>query len=355
MALDALSDLPDITPEEPAGPNLEFDPDFIELERAAQGKAEQQYGTLIVPAEEPVWKDVAAQATELLARTYDLRVLAHLTVARLHQQGLPGYAAGLAVTRAVLQTRWSSVHPVLDPEDDNDPTLRSNALLRLAEPARVLRVVRDIPLARSPRAGAVSWRDVAVAAGQMEPDPGKDKLSEATIQGAFRETDPAALAALREAVAAAIADVKAIPAVFDTEAGYGTGPELGELSKLLGEIVKTIDRYAVAPDDAPVPIEDGFVTGDPLAGTPGGGAPPAASASRMATQTAVTSRADAMRLLDLIIDYYERNEPSSPVQLLIGRARRLADMSFIDLLRELAPDGLSQAETVTGRQESSSD
>ena len=55
-----------------------------------------------------------------------------------------------------------------------------------------------------------------------------------------------------------------------------------------------------------------------------------------------------MRLLDLVIEFYARNEPSSPLPLLIARARRLAELGFMDILRDMAPDGLSQAERIAG-------
>ena len=71
----------------------------------------------------------------------------------------------------------------------------------------------------------------------------------------------------------------------------------------------------------------------------------------IASLGAVTRREDAIRLLDLVIEYYERNEPSSPLPLLIARARRLADKGFLDLLRDLAPDGFGQAERVFGTPE----
>jgi len=62
----------------------------------------------------------------------------------------------------------------------------------------------------------------------------------------------------------------------------------------------------------------------------------------------ITKRADAIRLLDLVLEYYERYEPSSPLPLLVDRARRLADKNFIDILRDLAPDGVTQAQFISG-------
>jgi type VI secretion system protein ImpA len=343
--LDMDSWLGEVTAEQPVGPNLEFDADFSALERAAQGKPEQQYGDTIIPAEEPDWKAVDAAASALLERTRDLRVLAHLAVARLHLSGLPAFAGVTSIIRQLLETRWSAVHPQLDPDDDNDPTLRANALLRLAEPARVLRVLRDLPLAASTRAGQVSWRDISIANGALEPDPGRAKLNEASIRAAFAETDAERVAALREAVGTAVADITAIPAVFDREAGPASGPDFTELNKLLRELQRFIDRYAVVaapPMEEGAAMEVGAVSVVDNVGPARGGA---ASAAMLGP---ISTRAEAVRLLELVRDYYEKYEPSSPLPLLIDRARRLADKGFMEILRDLAPNGLDQAQIIAG-------
>jgi type VI secretion system protein ImpA len=337
--------LQEIAADDPAGPNLEFDADFGALERAAQGKPEQQYGATIIPAEDPDWKSVDALATALLERTRDLRILGHLALAKLHLFGLPAYAEILSVTRQLLDTRWETIHPQLDAEDDNDPTLRSNALLRLGEPLRVLRVLKDLSLAASIRTGRVSWRDVAILNGAMEPEEGRPKLTEAIVRAAFAETDAGGLATIRSALAIAVADSVAIPAAFDRNSGPATGPDLTELTKLLREMQRIADRYAPAEDAPPEEIPTMEEAPAASAETP---AVPARGAVSAASLGPITTRADALRLLDLVVTYYERYEPSSPLPLLIGRARRLADKDFMDILQDLAPDGLNQARTIAG-------
>ena len=53
-------------------------------------------------------------------------------------------------------------------------------------------------------------------------------------------------------------------------------------------------------------------------------------------------------MIDKICAYYERHEPSSPVPLLLMRARRLVDKSFMEILQDLAPEGMGQARQVGG-------
>jgi type VI secretion system protein ImpA len=357
--LDAGSLLEVVSEDSPAGPNLEFDPDFGALERVATGKPEQQYGGTIIPAEEPDWKEVESQAGALLERTRDLRVLGQLAVSRLHLSGLTAYAEVLSMTRQLLETRWDEIHPQLDPEEDNDPTLRANALLRLAHPGDVLRFLRTLPLARSPRVGQFSWRDVGIATGTIESSE-EPKPTEALIRGAFEETDPTRLDTLRNAATEAAASATAIAGVFDTRAGYGTGPDYEELVKLLKDIARTIDRYYVAaPDEEAATSADDGATDGTLDGgaaddgtADGGGGAPVARRARggvsIASLTEVTNRADALRLLDLVCRYYQRYEPASPLSMLIERAAGLAEKNFLDIVRELAPDGLAQVQNVVG-------
>jgi len=352
--LDAAAWLGAVSGDSPVGPNLELDPEFSALDRAAQGKPEQQYGDTIIAAEEPNWTDVEAGALALLERSRDLRVLGHLAVARLHLGGIPDYADALTLTRRLIETRWDEIHPQLDPEDDNDPTLRANALLRFAHAGLVLKYLRDIPLANSPRLGQRSWRDVAVATGIIPGDE-RNKPSETDTRSAFQDSNPVHLAALRQAAETAAQEADAIIAAFEERAGPATSPDFSELTKLLRQIAQVIDRYA-PPIVIGEPGAAGTVAEPEADAAPGVTASVGAVAQRPTAITAaalseVSTRADALRLLDLVAQYYQRHEPSSPLPLLIERARALADKNFLDILRDLAPDGLGQAQIVIGNRD----
>jgi type VI secretion system protein ImpA len=65
---------------------------------------------------------------------------------------------------------------------------------------------------------------------------------------------------------------------------------------------------------------------------------------------AITSREDVVRLLDRMCEYYERNEPSSPVPLLLKRCKRLVSANFLDIVRDVAPNAVDQVETLCGQQ-----
>ena len=63
---------------------------------------------------------------------------------------------------------------------------------------------------------------------------------------------------------------------------------------------------------------------------------------------AVKNPNDVIRMLDKILDYYARSEPSSPLPLLLERAKRLVSKDFMTIMRDIAPEGVDQASRVGG-------
>jgi type VI secretion system protein ImpA len=56
-------------------------------------------------------------------------------------------------------------------------------------------------------------------------------------------------------------------------------------------------------------------------------------------------------MLEKISRYYERAEPSSPVPILMERARRLVHANFMELIEDLAPEGLTQVQAIRGKRD----
>jgi type VI secretion system protein ImpA len=62
----------------------------------------------------------------------------------------------------------------------------------------------------------------------------------------------------------------------------------------------------------------------------------------------IASRDDVSRMIDKICAYYAKYEPSSPVPILLQRAKRLVPKSFIEIMEDLTPDGLAQLQVISG-------
>lgn len=158
MAIDTDTLLAPVDADNPCGDNLEYDADFLAMARAATGKAEQQFGSTIIPEEAPDWVQVERLATSLLARTKDLRVMLYLTRAWTQLRGLPGYADGLTLIHQSILRYWDALQPALEFDGEADPLFRINALADLGDKAALAASVRTAPLLKS-AAGEISLRD----------------------------------------------------------------------------------------------------------------------------------------------------------------------------------------------------
>lgn len=241
-----------VSPDSPCGDDLEYDAAFLELERIAQGQPERQMGDAVLPAEPPEWPRVRALASELFGRSKDLRVANLLLQSNVALDGLDGLADGLLLVRELLGQYWDGVYPLLDADDDNDPTFRINALTGLvAEP--LLQLVWAIPLVRSRAFGLVNLRAALNAAGLQRF--ASETLSPEQIAGAFADADADALAATRRALEGAQEHALAIESGVAERVGSAQGLDLGPLRQLLRQALQVFDLYG--PQGAGEPLAPG--------------------------------------------------------------------------------------------------
>ena len=325
----------------PSGEDLEYDADFMALEVANQPGEERVIGDSVIPAEEQDFAEVARLSSELLGRTKDLRVAVILANAALRLEGLAGFEEVLRYMRGCLDQHWDSVHPQLDPDDDDDPTMRVNAVLGLTDGDAVLRSLRLAPLTDSRAFGRFSLRDIQVAEGDITAPPDMETVPDAqTISAGFQDTDEETMARIQSAATDILDHIKAISAIFDDKVG-SMGPDLDALKKMAFDITKCLASYAGGEE----PEEAAEVSGD----SDSGGSAPAAS--RASGGGAINNPNDVINAIDRIVDYYNRNEPSSPVPLLMTRARRLVSADFFTIMKDMAPGGVENVALIGGLDE----
>lgn len=346
--------LREVAADAPCGDDLEYDPDFAEMEKLAQETPERQYGDTIIPAEPPDWRGVGKAALALFERTRDLRVAVNLTRALLQTDGLPGFDDGLTLVEGLIERYWDGVYPQLDPEDDDDPTLRVNTIVALCDPETALRALRETPLVSSRALGRFGLRDIQIAAGALTPVVAGEQAelpTQAKIDGAFQDADLEDLQATALAVGNAMARVERIEAALTDRIGVTQAPDMSALTGVLKEIRQVLaDQLrrrgagaGLAGEAATVEAAD--------AGLPGG----VAGEGQRLVVGEIASREDAIRMLDKICEYFDRHEPSSPVPFLLKRAKTLVAKDFMGILLDLAPGGAEQANLIFGIHSENSD
>ena len=335
--LDVEQLLQPVSAESPCGEDLEYDQVFIEMSRDLEGKPEQQMGDEIIEAQGPDWKSVRGKALDLMTRTKDLRVCVALTRAVLGTDGLVGLGDGMALLRGLIDRHWDGFHPKLDPDDWNDPTMRMNILSALCDQDTVLRNIRESTLVESKALGRFSLKDIEIATGQIAAPAGGESPDMAAIDGAFLDCDLEALQATAGAVSGSLQQVSAIDAALmaNEQVGQTRAPDLSALPKVLKAAKQILDEQLARRGVGVAPAAEGQAA-------PGAPQPIAGE---------VNTREDVIRVLDKACDYFSRHEPSSPVPLLLRRAKRLVSKDFMDIMQDIAPDGVKQIQTIAGTEE----
>lgn len=360
----------------PSGVDLRNESRFHAIERllepaarSARAEAEASSGPGGVAID---WGEVLSQASDLATMGRDLRLLVFVVRALAGDRGFAGLAEGLDLLSANLDTWWDSIHPVLreSPSRREAATRRISALMQLQNSDNGLLCDLEFGVVLRLRGlGLFTGADLAAGAVNRATF-----VSEAP--SGLGEKEMAALIARHEARVGRVATAcKAMSAEQPEElaglvAGLGAArTALGvledrinarvedngirvlfpQLSTLLHRIEQTLrSGHAAAAGLAQgVPAMPDAAPASPAA---------AAAASQVAPIAAngagipgrISSRDEVERCLDLIIDFYERTEPSSPIPHLARRVRKMVPMNFMQLMEEIAPSGMKEFRNAAG-------
>ena len=344
-----------ISADKPCGEDLSYDPEFMELERLIQGTPEREMGDVKIAAEEPDWRDISRRCQALLTRTRDLRIMVYVTLAELKLRGAPGFRDGIVLIQKSVETLWPTLYPALDPDDNNDPTFRVNAIAAMSPQGDVFGDILKFPdrlrsmvLADSKQIGRICLRDILISNGELTPPEGEARKDSAIIDAAFKSANPDSLAAIAKAVDESIQAWDAMDAALTAHIPAGQAVDLQGSRKILAAIQAAMrQRMGHAENNDSVKQADSTPRGV-TAGGQGSTAAGGANKVNAFANGGISSRADCNRAIDEICRFLESTEPSSPVPLLLKRAQRLIDKNFIDVISDLSPDTLAAIKALAG-------
>ncbi|EGZ50924.1 type VI secretion system protein TssA [Neisseria wadsworthii] len=337
-----------ISADAPEGVNIEYDSRFLELQSAAEGKPEQQYGDTIIPAEEPDWATVEKLCNQLLAESKDLRVLAYYTQALTAKHGLVGFCASCEAIKTNVDSYWDSIYPKLEDEDgEYDPFYRINALSAFTTLDGIVKEIFPAKLlVNGLTQQPVTVKEAVSVLQGNDPQSypgGKDRLMLDIRVSA--DTGKPELVALIQA----LGHLKEIQNTFSTK--------LQDEHSLNFEVIQkplTLIHKAVNYNDGSTPQPQQAEQTDHTAET--------SAANGTQEQTAfqdadawrrlnIKNRADVDLALEKICVYFETLEPSHPAPLFIRRVQRLMNMDFYDIMKDISPESIANLEVLIGKPE----
>ncbi len=398
--LDVESLIAPLSDDEPCGPDLRGDPEFRDIEDAPGNFANLKPPELLA---------VVQRCDSLLQRTKDQAPAIVAVQAAVRAGDLSLATAALALVKGYAEEYWDDFHP--GPAEEM-AIARINELTALARPAAMTLPIQRLLIARLPApsmqgftaamvalacAPAPEWTsdDESVLAKQVENGhvsatqartvrPNREGAR--TLRMIMRVLSPEARAAdaasdvgsddtgmdtatLRGVALGLRAQVEAcgtqfqamsdllyeINAVYDSR--VGDSASLGPVTSVLKATVDDCARFlTVFPAEESVAAtgdagDAGGEAGD--AGT-GGGGEGGAARLRGFVVTTPQSRADVVAALDAVTRFFHEREPTSPVPLMLKRVRAWVEMDFFQLLNEIAPSALEDAQRLLASPEDSS-
>ncbi|RUU24373.1 type VI secretion system protein TssA [Mesorhizobium sp. M7A.T.Ca.TU.009.01.3.2] len=364
--------------ENPSGEDLRNDPAFHELERLTEPEIKVVHDGQNKPASQstiPVdWPAVLAKAEELRAHGRDLRLLVVVTRALANEEGLAGLAQGLALIAQTFDQHWETMHPALRPNAlPRDAALRRiNALLDLQNGQEgLLANLRQMTFFAPRAIGPIQGKDLERCALDdrvmlQEAASGLNVAEKAALvsahgqllnrvrAGCAAQMDQAnaEMVLLVANARAAIAALDAVETALNARLEGGGAP-VPELKRFLQRLLTTLERNSAAgalangAAEPPTPAEPATPARN------GHGADTMARAASYADSSTglpdrISSRDDVVKCLDLVVAFYDRTEPSSPIPHLARRVRRMVHMDFVELMEDLAPSGLKEFRLLAG-------
>lgn len=332
-----------VSEDDPCGPDLEYDNDFLALTQAAAGKPETQFA----PAEPPDWRAVRSGAEDINGRTRDLRVANLLLRARLRLEGFAVLAPSLRLFEALLTGWWDELHPRLD---DGDAFARVNILNELTSLDATLGDVRASLVLNDRGIGQISVRDIEIAMGNLAARDDEYPPPRGQIENMLADA-VAGYPHLATQATAAVEALDALLACLQVRLNYGEVPDFSALRSMLEGVVAVSPRPAsidAAADDLAGMLSDLGIAQDGDAGHDAPAAAPRRGRSAGGGLGSIESRADAVRAIEAVCAYLEKHEPTNPAADLLRRAQRLIDRNFLQLVREFAPDAVGEVARMLG-------
>ncbi|WP_323010949.1 ImpA family type VI secretion system protein [Paracoccus sp. (in: a-proteobacteria)] len=359
-----------------AGLDLRNDMRFLALERALDGasravRAEQlangNTGDVALD-----WAHLLDEAEALAQTGRDLRLLVIVARIMTNMRGPEGLAEGLDLLAETLKTWWDHLHPALrEGQTPREAALRRiNALYQLENADAGILGDLEFNMVLAPRGlPVVSGGDLAAGAVTVsmlaaEGPSGLSGTEQAertarhdtrvarvlTACRALRDLEPGTVAALETGLEAAQHALSRLEASLAARIGDDPPTRFPALRRMLERMAATLASPSAQFNRTATPAMAQTETPTTPAGIDPVAAPTVVSTARTVTglPARLASRAEVETCLDLIIDFYERGEPASPLPHLARRMKKMVPMNFLQLMEELAPGGMKEFRNVAG-------
>ncbi|MBN9670374.1 ImpA family type VI secretion system protein [Roseibium aggregatum] len=330
----------ELSPGAGCGPDLyDTEPAFAALMDSCEEMLPERFSEFDKSAVD--FSDLFKQMEGFLKQSRDLRLLVLIAQFGLLGGHLETFADAVRITRRLLENHWDSVHP----EDaDFGHMERMGAVEALNNRATVYLPLESCPLFKTRRTGAISYRAIQVAAGNVTAREDEPTISlgalEAALTSGEMEQDviddvlknlnelPSELEAISEICTEKLKqnDAKAAP------------PNYEKLCELLRDMTKEVSTRLglLTPEEQEASSEEDVESEQAETVEAAGG------------KADIANAAQAKLVLEAVESYFSSREPSHPALFLVREARGLVGKSYLDALKILMPRRFDEVSLLLG-------
>lgn len=292
------------------------------------------------------WRKVAELAPDILkGQAKDLEIASWLTEALVRRYGFQGLRDGFKLIRGLIEHYWDNLYPV--PDEDGIETRVAPLAGLNGEGAEgvLIAPIRNVDITEGQDPGPFSYwqyQQVLDVEKVIDPDAKSERIaklgySKDDIDRAVTGSSESFYVDLRDDIAEAIADYRAIADMLNEHCGISSAPPTSNIINILEDCLGAVSHIA----------RDKF----PLEAAPSDDAEAGEAPTDAATATTaqagvagpVKTREEAFKRLAEISDYFRKTEPHSPISYMLRRAVIWGSLPLDDLIRELIPDDSARA------------
>ncbi len=330
-----------INEAQPCGVDLSFSSELDAIAEARRfDDPSLDQGEWVTEIKEADWGFVVEHCADLLQnKSKDLRLAVWFAEACAKENGFHGLAEGYHLLAELTDRYWQDIHPV---PDDNDQELRIGNVGWLL--GRSVQLVREMPITEG-RGSAFSTSDLEFARSRNADSDRSNgesnvhsRITLADIESARRKSSPKFYETLLSNASACKQALLQLERSIDAKVGQD-GPAFSATKDAIDDVISVISRFA---------SESGVST--------------KASSAIQQTENvnvnvntesfnaAIENRAQALKQLRNVADFFRRTEPHSPVAYLADKAANWGDLPLDQWLRTVIKDqsSLSHIEELLG-------
>ncbi len=296
------------------------------------------------------WETVAQGGTALLAETKDLQVAAWLTEAWLRSDGFPGVAAGFDLLAGLVERFWDDgLHPQEDEDGIETRVAPLFGLFGNGDVGTLLQPIKLLPLSDHEHPAVALWTVETVQAQSTrheDPDLAEELVERrraqiAAMEEAIHRASPDFAAEAAAGIAAALAALDRLMAAIDAHTPFGRfGSQVSRPLEDAAALLRVHGPGSEVAEVEAVPVE---AVAAPVAALPAEAAEGAIPVAAAPPAPEPMNRERALATLLEVAAFFERNEPQSIIGESLRHVVRRANLSAVELLAELLPDGEQRA------------